>query len=554
MENDNQNLKEELKELGFSFISDSKVKGRIPQNGNVKNYFIDVEIDLEDFPLKKPSVRLLSINGNENLYEIIPPHWRHLDELINENMDPTSSTFHICCLHNWSAKIEYNGRFIYKRILDWLISNVNKEWDSEEDLPSWRIFPQYKFSKLYLTKDFVNKISKLGQFKSEVCECRVLHSYYVFKDGSKASGKKVGNDYSIKDIDFKKQYFYFPENSTFKKILEIKLNNKCIVSRFIIIRLRISSFKTSYQLLEIIRTNFNLKRYSNMKNIPFIVVYRGDGGNKEVISFIVDRDFVNGKKDFLVKFLSIETLPSRPFSINLKVGLIGGGSLGSLIARLLTDKGTKEIIISDPDILKAENLGSHELFWFHLGECKSISLSKYLKLRTLNSKIVPAKNDEEVFEKADILVITVGNSQSFDLLAFKKLRNYKKPIIWAWVSPNNILQEIVITTPATGCLNCYYKQITNDPELNNFQKKAQDEVNRYSSNEIDLCGNPHTVSQIEKMAFLATQIVSIIGYYSRKKRFKFDYVNYYWGMEDILPTPIIGFIERQSTCFCKGGV
>ena len=88
-------------------------------------------------------------------------------------------------------------------------------------------------------------------------------------------------------------------------------------------------------------------------------------------------------------------------------------------------------------------------------------------------------------------------------------------------------------------------------DLKQIQELSQKEIEKYDSNEIDICGNPHTVSQMERMVFLATQIVSILSFYNKHGKFKFDYVNYYRGMDDIIPTPLIGYLDKSHLCFCE---
>src|SRR5690606_37484532 len=132
MVNQLEQIKAELLELGFYFSGENIAEGRVPQNGDECGYYITVEISLDGFPLKQPLIRLLNINGNNELYKVIPSNWRHVDEYLFDS--PLDSKFYICCLHNWSGKMEYDGIFIYQRILVWLKSNVSSHWEVKEDL------------------------------------------------------------------------------------------------------------------------------------------------------------------------------------------------------------------------------------------------------------------------------------------------------------------------------------------------------------------------------------------------------------------------------------
>lgn len=547
-------VKAELKELGFYFSKEYIAVGRVPQKGYENGYYIDVEISLEGFPLKQPSIKLISINGDGEIFKVMPATWRHIDELLIDN--PKKSIFFICCLHNWSAKIEYSGKFIYQRILDWLKSNVNQDWKKEEDLISWRILPQFTQLVMYMPKGFIEQCERIEPKK--LYSTTVNHTPFLFKNGKEASTKKRGETYTYENIDSNKPYFFFPDSSEDRGINILKqllLQKKQSKSTLYLVRLpRSFSFKTFYQLIQSLRHNLPIGSISKeIKTLIFLVIYKGDRGKTEITSFITGRESFEKDTEFNVTNIKIESIPERPNGINLTVGMIGVGSLGSQVAKLLVEKDVKRLLISDFDKMALENLGRHVLGSFHVGKSKSFGLEALLTNYYLHDNIFAKIEDDEVIELADVLVVTVGDSAKFDYFAFNKLVNYEKPVIWAWTSPNNILQEIVVTTPSTGCLNCYYLEIKNNNELKQIQESSQKEIEKYDSNEIDICGNPHTVSQMERMVFLATQIVSILSYYNKHGKFKFDYVNYYWGMDDIIPTPFIGYLEKNNLCFCKGG-
>ncbi len=545
-------VKAELQELGFCFSGENIAVGRVPQNGLENGYYINVEISIEDYPLKQPSIKLISINGNNNLYKDIPTNWRHIDEfLINH---PKKSQFFICCLHNWSAKIEYNGKFIYQRILDWLTSNVDKNWKKEEDLISWRILPQYTQLVMYLPKGFLKHIESI-EFK-KLHTISICHSPFKFKNGKEASTKKRGETYEYKSIDYNNPYFFFTDfngDKSYNMLKQFQLPNKHSLSTLYLVRLpRSFSFKTHYQLIQTLKHNLPIKSIDkDIKSLIFLVMYKGDRGRTELVSFITERDSFEGDSDLTVTNIKIESIPERPYGVDMTVGMIGVGSLGSQVARLLVEKDVKALLMADFDKMALENLGRHVLGSFHIGRYKSVELRQLLAGYYLHENIFAFETDDEVIENADVIIVTVGDSVKFDWLSFNKLTNYKKPVIWAWTSANNILQEIVITTSLTGCLNCYYLEVNHNKGLKQLQEVAQKEIDKYDSNEIDICGNPHTISQMERMVFLATQVVSILSFYSKHKKFKFDYVNYSWGMDDIIPTPLIGYLEKSEQCFCK---
>lgn len=528
--------------------------GKIPQHGDVQGTFINVEVVFDDFPIIQPRVRLVSINAQEELYNYVPQTWRHLDEF-NNSLNATQSTFYICALHNWSANPARNGNFIYYRILSWLESNVSGVWNEDEDLPTRRIIPQFSNAILYLPESFLDHLKE--EETKTIFSMDVSHTTYTFISGAVATKKKKGNEYDLEQIKFEKRYFFFPsvhEGNAFTHLTKMKLGTERTSSKLLIVRLPGNYvFKTFYQLLISIRMNTELLKLADKsRNFPVLVMFKGDRGRDEAIAFLASKEYLQGKSEFLVKLMKLESIAQRPVSVDLTVGLLGVGALGSQVAKILSMKETKSVLICDPDILSMENIGRHELDPVYLGLSKSLWLARELNYKSLTDTFHFVLEDEEVHEKSDILVVTVGDKQSFDKLAFKKLSGYKKPIIWAWTSPNNILQEIVITNPSTGCLNCYYATIQSDPDLLALHEQAKKEINNAVTVEFDICGNPHTTSHMEKMIFFATQIVSILSYYSKNKRFRFDYVNYYWEIDEIIPYTKVGYLETHHACTCKG--
>ncbi len=541
-------IKAELTELGFCLVDKETMVGKVPKNGDLNGFFIEVEIILTDFPYNSPNIFLKAINNEYNLYEIIPDKWKHLDELVYSE-DIENTLFSICCLHNWKASDEHNGVFIYGRILDWLRSNCEDKWEEGSEVQGWRMMPHFSTSKIYLGYDVIKEVKAKA-----IGTIKVKQSMYILKSGKKVSGKKEGTAYSIEEVDFSQSYSFYPNHGFAKKLSMIR-QEECIDTEFIVLRLPQNyKFTTFYQLLMKVRNNFNLKIFgSQKKSFPFIVLYKGFLGKLEAVSFIANQKFIEGKEKFIVKPLKVESIPNRPLSIDLKIGLYGVGSLGSQVASLLNDKQTKEIILHDNQIFSSDNLGHHELTGNFLGVNKAIALQNKLIFSSIDTKISTVASSDKLIEESDLLVVTVGSSQEYDRIAFNELINYNKPIIWAWTSPYNVLQEIVITTPKTGCLNCYYQLSKENDRLIQFNEFKDIELSGLSSYNYDFCGEPHTESQWEKNVFLATQIVSVINYFNRKKEFNFNYFVFAWGFNDIIATPTMGNIPKHNLCNCIRG-
>ncbi|MBM7866467.1 hypothetical protein GTO89_06805 [Heliobacterium gestii] len=557
-------FKTELIELGFLKIRKNVYQGRVPIKGDINGYYIDVLIDCTDYPLVSPNIQLISINGDAKVYKSVPKNWRHLDE--HTDKFPRDSIFTICALHNWYANSSFNARYVYNRILEWLKSNTTSQWKEEEDLPSSRILPKnISDITLYLGYDLVLHVSRQKPRSYSFNE--IVHTRYLLKGGGEASLKNYGNKYPIDSIAFlydgsrniaqnAKIYKFVMPGEYISKIAMMLLDDEIQRSETLVIFLGKKTFyKSVFQLFnELKKHNIHKKISSKHKNIPLVIVCEGENGKFETIAFLVETETLFEKTDD-IKFRMFKTEIFKPISppIPLNVGILGAGSLGSQIAKILVSKGIKKLLISDYDRLSVSNLGNHELSGYSLGSNKAVDLVRYL--RTICCHYTPDveyRNDDLLtVEEADIVIVVVGSPSSFDQLAFNILRSINKPIIWAWVSEYNILQEIVITSDSTGCLNCYYLLTRSEPELSKIHDLARKEIDKYPKYIVDACGDPHIPSQWEKTVFLASQIVSILNFYCKHKRFPFEYINYFAGRYEIYPTIKNGHVSVHKNCFCN---
>lgn len=84
----------------------------------------------------------------------------------------------------------------------------------------------------------------------------------------------------------------------------------------------------------------------------------------------------------------------------------------------------------------------------------------------------------------------------------------------------------------TGCLNCFFL-LKIDKTLRQINEKANEELSKLDIFDIDLCGNPHTVSFPECMAEFAAKIVAFLAFMQKTKRFAFDYLVECWECQYI---------------------
>lgn len=130
---------------------------------------------------------------------------------------------------------------------------------------------------------------------------------------------------------------------------------------------------------------------------------------------------------------------------DLKIGIVGLGSMGSKVALSLARSGVKKFVLVDDDYLKLENLVRHELSWTEVGLHKVFAIKNALNLtmpnleiEVLNHRIAgqePPINAAGVLQslsQCDLLVDATANPEVF--LQVAAIANaYKISMCWGEV-------------------------------------------------------------------------------------------------------------------------
>jgi molybdopterin/thiamine biosynthesis adenylyltransferase len=139
-------------------------------------------------------------------------------------------------------------------------------------------------------------------------------------------------------------------------------------------------------------------------------------------------------------------LPEEHKKLNeLKIGIIGLGSIGSKIALSLARSGIRKFVVVDDDYLKLENLVRHELSWTEVGLHKVDAIKNVLNLtmpnleiEVLNHRIagqeppINAAGALQSLSQCDLLIDATANSEVF--LHIAAIANaYKIPMCWGEV-------------------------------------------------------------------------------------------------------------------------
>ena len=152
----------------------------------------------------------------------------------------------------------------------------------------------------------------------------------------------------------------------------------------------------------------------------------------------------------------------------LKIALVGCGTLGGYIASTLTKLGAGtgeggELILSDGDWLKPENIGRHVLDAQYLGEPKSSALKHF----TQNSVYWPLKCElwppldeaycRRLLAHCDIIIDAVGNIPLSKMLSSDYHRSTLSQgtmLLHGWVDADGEAVRCLLDDNTAGCIQC----------------------------------------------------------------------------------------------------
>lgn len=145
-----------------------------------------------------------------------------------------------------------------------------------------------------------------------------------------------------------------------------------------------------------------------------------------------------------------------------KVVVVGCGSVGSSVARLLIKSGIKDLILIDGDILSTANLSRHELDQRYMGVNKAIALKYYLEsifpFANIKSFSQNFYNQDEIvqsFQKVDLIISCTSNWYAEQQL-LNLQTNFQCPIIFGSVEPHAMAGHAIVNLPETNAYNSLY--------------------------------------------------------------------------------------------------
>jgi len=142
----------------------------------------------------------------------------------------------------------------------------------------------------------------------------------------------------------------------------------------------------------------------------------------------------------------------------MRVVMIGCGSLGGPIARLLAQAGVGQLDLIDPESMEWANTGRHVLGAESVSANKAVELAAQLSRAFPHSRIA-GHGDKwqavtDLLKGADLIISTVGSWRMEGALNERQLAEGLPPILYAWSEPHGVAAQAVVVGHGSGCLQC----------------------------------------------------------------------------------------------------
>ena len=135
------------------------------------------------------------------------------------------------------------------------------------------------------------------------------------------------------------------------------------------------------------------------------------------------------------------------------VAIVGCGSLGSSIAKLLVKSGLERLSLIDNEALASENIGRHELGYDSVGGSKvkglSYKLSKeypHIKVNPIGSRLGDDAAVNEALSNSDVVLSCTGDWYADNLL-LKIQEEEQFPLVYAFVESHACAGHVLVNMP-----------------------------------------------------------------------------------------------------------
>ena len=146
------------------------------------------------------------------------------------------------------------------------------------------------------------------------------------------------------------------------------------------------------------------------------------------------------------------------------VAVLGCGSLGGAVARLLAQAGIGNFLLVDPAFMAWRNIGRHTLAASSVAKNKADALAEEVKrdyphlasIRSSPSRVGPAAcHLVEELEHCDLILSTMGDWGGESFLNELQCSNMAlPPIVFAWLEDRALAAHAVVIRRSSACLRC----------------------------------------------------------------------------------------------------
>lgn len=156
-----------------------------------------------------------------------------------------------------------------------------------------------------------------------------------------------------------------------------------------------------------------------------------------------------------------------------KVLLIGCGSLGSGIAKLLLQSGVREIVFVDSETIGWENIERHELGASSVGHNKAEALVSAFRLKFPLAQLSAHpttwidvyRDHRQLFAASDIVISTCANWNAEGALSdLQQSGELSAPVLYGWLEESALAAHALLLGAGSPCFRCGFSA-TGDPLL-----------------------------------------------------------------------------------------
>ncbi|MGH6712981.1 MAG: ThiF family adenylyltransferase [Bradyrhizobium sp.] len=159
-------------------------------------------------------------------------------------------------------------------------------------------------------------------------------------------------------------------------------------------------------------------------------------------------------------------LLGRPSLIGKRISLIGAGTIGGNLARLLVQSGAgcgEDFTIYDTDVFRPGNLGRHVLGFVDLRRSKAEALGDFLRDFHPDVQVRPLKrnalDDWDALQRSDLIIDATGDYNVAAALNHLRMKSKSVgndvAILHAWVFGNGIAAQTFLNLKdGLGCYRC----------------------------------------------------------------------------------------------------